>query len=693
MCSIPTIVPSKPHLAEWGLWDSSPQEFGAAPALVKFISVYYTVILALHDLTTELTLISNIMAKPGPMDLCLKTHPRAFPDPTFELTCNPVEGKHGPKPNLEPPLGLLNCPKPNLDSTELTLVECIHSPLLTRVDTSKGVVTPPKNNEALDFTSRDWARSSPESGGSPDSTASSLTRTAWKPGHLPHHDHSDLWLNEPKDVLKECPRSVKYTRPTYCDLTMYTSQGTPQDSHQSSGPATSVVDERARSMTNEPLTAEAFMDQECGQILQDTAAEIAKHYFISDPDPYKFDPGGVLAVHMEAGVPSEDKVLQLAALGLHWLCTGLKIIAQLQSVDESELVAYTTNSKAQGYATGVVNNPPRVISLLAHPGKEEHEIRTLWSIVLLVINPSSGPYNGTAKCLHWDGHTLIYCTSGPQTHRYDPWEPKKPLLPFNVTGLVGVYMTTKILLANGSEATDPQCDMTKLIKTPMARRVGIGSISRNSSPETYLERAPKLEPVVQDHTDAHKNGFRWKPGLGPSIELLAQSIPESSCHQTEGPRSSETTGLPYNATSPDETKECRYDMLRDLVEFLLLPRYTRKTLSQQDLELGTTVEDAEGEDPEPGMSRMVRCESGSHRNDAVLPPPQGDTIQRKGLPPSSLTSTRGSYSKLTERWLDSAIFHRRFLDAYLVTAMEYHISRRVQGPFDTFMSGFSQLIA
>ncbi|KAF9504772.1 hypothetical protein BS47DRAFT_1401047 [Hydnum rufescens UP504] len=314
------------------------------------------------------------------------------------------------------------------------------------------------------------------------------------------------------------------------------------------------------------------------------------------------------------------------------------------------------------------------------PGKEEHEIRTLWSIVLLVVNPSSGPYNGTAKCLHWDGHTLVYCTSGPQTHQYNPWEPEKPLvslvkgfrtsegnglrkllntvtsicttvpchanahiglrlsavveLPYNMTGSVGVYMTAELLLANGSEAMDPQCDVTQPIKTPMTRRVGIGTISGNSSPEPYLGRAPKLEPVAQDHTDAHENGFRWKPGLGPS------------------PRSSETTGLPYNATSPDETKECCYNMLRDLAKFLLPP-----------------VEDTEGEDPEPGMSRMVRFESGSHQNDAVLPPPQGDMIQRKGLLPSSLTSTQGNYSKLTERWLDSAIFHRRFLDAYLVTAM------------------------
>ncbi|KAF9516609.1 hypothetical protein BS47DRAFT_1360252 [Hydnum rufescens UP504] len=331
-------------------YQASPQEFGAAPALARFISVY------------NFTLISNIMAKPGPMDLRLETHPRTFLDPTFKLTHNPVEGKHGPKPNPEPPPGLLNHPKPNSDSTELTLVE-------------------------------NWARSSPGSGSSPDSTASSLTRMAWKPGHLPRRDHSDLWLNEPENILKECPR-----------------------------PATSIMDERARSTTNKIPSAEASMDQEgpsavadirlintslyhlayildiesssftdtvvrvshmgqptvfkpdmefsltllqCGQILQDTAAKIAKHYFVSDPDPYKFDLGGVLAVHMEAGVPLEDKVLQLAALGLCRLRTGLKIIAQLQSVDESESVAYTTNSKAQGYMTGVVNNPPRVISPLA----------------------------------------------------------------------------------------------------------------------------------------------------------------------------------------------------------------------------------------------------------------------------------------------------------------------------------------
>ncbi|KAF9511611.1 hypothetical protein BS47DRAFT_1363741 [Hydnum rufescens UP504] len=311
------------------------------------------------------------MANPRPMDLHLKTHPRAFPDPTFELTRNPVEGT-GPDPVQD--------------------LAVVQTPLLPASQEQPG-----------------------------------------NPATCHADDRSDLWLNEPEDVLKKHPRSVKYTRPTYHDLAMYTSRGTPQDSCRSSGPATSVMDERARSTTNKPLTAEASMDQEilhqqnltaeqgpsavadiclinmslyhlvyildiesssftdtiiqvshmgqptvfkpdtefslmllqCGQILQDTAAEITKHYFVSDPDPYKFNPGGVLAVHMEVGVPSEDKVLQLAALGLCWLCTGLKIIAQLQSVDESELVAYTTNSKAQGYATGVVNDPPRVISPLA----------------------------------------------------------------------------------------------------------------------------------------------------------------------------------------------------------------------------------------------------------------------------------------------------------------------------------------
>ncbi|KAF9508815.1 hypothetical protein BS47DRAFT_1397429 [Hydnum rufescens UP504] len=90
-----------------------------------------------------------------------------------------------------------------------------------------------------------------------------------------------------------------------------------------------------------------------------------RHYFLSISDPYKFDPGDILAIHLEAGVASEDKVSQLAALGLRQLRTGLKIITQIQSVEENESVAYTTNSRAQGYVAEIVEDLPRVVSPLA----------------------------------------------------------------------------------------------------------------------------------------------------------------------------------------------------------------------------------------------------------------------------------------------------------------------------------------
>jgi hypothetical protein len=41
-----------------------------------------------------------------------------------------------------------------------------------------------------------------------------------------------------------------------------------------------------------------------------------KFYLITDPDPYKYDPGRILAMHLEAGVSSEAKVTQLIALAL-----------------------------------------------------------------------------------------------------------------------------------------------------------------------------------------------------------------------------------------------------------------------------------------------------------------------------------------------------------------------------------------
>jgi hypothetical protein len=55
---------------------------------------------------------------------------------------------------------------------------------------------------------------------------------------------------------------------------------------------------------------------QCGQILEDIAAKIMKLYFLTDSDPYKFDPGGVLADNIRAGVSSEAIITQLVALAL-----------------------------------------------------------------------------------------------------------------------------------------------------------------------------------------------------------------------------------------------------------------------------------------------------------------------------------------------------------------------------------------
>ncbi|KAF9504381.1 hypothetical protein BS47DRAFT_1368840 [Hydnum rufescens UP504] len=221
------------------------------------------------------------------------------------------------------------------------------------------------------------------------------------------------------------------------------------------------------------------------------------------------------------------------------------------------------------------------------PGKEEHKMWSLWSIVLLVVNPSSGPYNDTAKCLHWHGHTPVYCPFGPRIHRYDPWEPGKPLASlvkefwmFEGNGLCQllntvtskeVTCTTVLrrteahigLQSNAvmeppynmtSKAAETQSDVTKPARTPITHRRGIDTIFGNGSPETYLECVPKLKPVVQNHTIAHENGSRRTPGLGSNVELLARNTPES-CHWIEGPQLNETTGLPYNATSLDRLEQ------------------------------------------------------------------------------------------------------------------------------------------
>ncbi|KAF9517093.1 hypothetical protein BS47DRAFT_1359856 [Hydnum rufescens UP504] len=408
-----------------------------------------------------LRLINYVMVYPKDMVPRLSPTLEPFVDPTCGTTCILTSDSHDCKPSPEPPPGLPHHLKLNLDTTELTLVECVrtriwdltlispilnrayealsnktHNPLLNRVDTSTGVVTSPKTIETKGIASLNWTRPSLRSGQSPDSTASSLMGMVWKPGHHTQCDYSDTQTSEARWVLKEHPLSTNYTDPLCVDYYMHTSQNTLQDPCQDSGSVMPVSNKRARSTTNKSLTNENSVDQEllhrrtllalvadsiqreqgpsaaanvclintslyhlaynldvesssftstvirvsctghptvfkpdtefcltllqCGQILQDTAVEMAKHYFLLDPDPYKFNPGGMLAVHMSAGASSEDKVLQLAALALRQLCTGLKIIAQLQSVDENESVAYTTNSKAQGYMTGIVNDPPQL---------------------------------------------------------------------------------------------------------------------------------------------------------------------------------------------------------------------------------------------------------------------------------------------------------------------------------------------
>ncbi|KAF9504841.1 hypothetical protein BS47DRAFT_1368499 [Hydnum rufescens UP504] len=278
------------------------------------------------------------MANPKKVELQLSPTLLSPSTTTHETVQPQIESSNRLKPSPEPPPGLLHHMKLNPDTTELTLVV----PLLNRVDTSRGVATPPKNINAEGLASPVWTRLGPGSSHSPDSTASSLTGTAWKPGHPTQCDYEDSQSNEPRQVLKGPPLSSNSTGFLCHDYYMPTSWGTPQDSHRDNGLVLSMSNERTRSVTNKSLTNEDSTDQgllchrallvlvvesiqceqgpstaaDCSQILQDTAAEVAKHYFLSDPDPYKFDPRGVLAVHMGMGVSSEDKVLQLAALAL-----------------------------------------------------------------------------------------------------------------------------------------------------------------------------------------------------------------------------------------------------------------------------------------------------------------------------------------------------------------------------------------
>jgi hypothetical protein len=363
--------------------------------------------------------------------------------------------------------------------TELTLVECVRTciwdsmlitpildrayetlsckiphPLSNRVDTSTGVDTPPKFFEALDSGSMDKIRSSPELIASPDSTDSSLMKSAWKPGHSSYCDHSAQWPKEAEVLLKRTSPIAKSPLLSLHARFMPTPRNTTQDLRHKDGSIMPVNVNRLRSTGNgltsnkdprmtphETPANKSMVDPkilhrrtllvtvaesicceqgpsaaadvhlinthlyhlayvldvkspsftstvvrisqagqptvykpnwefsltllQCGQILQDVATEILKFYLITDLDPYKYDPGRILAVHLDAGVSSGAKAAQLAALALQRLHTGLKIIAQLQSVNKNESVAYTTNSMAQNNVIDAIKGPPRGTSPLA----------------------------------------------------------------------------------------------------------------------------------------------------------------------------------------------------------------------------------------------------------------------------------------------------------------------------------------
>ncbi|KAF9503751.1 hypothetical protein BS47DRAFT_1369300 [Hydnum rufescens UP504] len=413
-------VTKEEHPLDFGSFAHELVNDSLIPKFIEFLSK------AFHSFTVDDVCASHSLATERPEIPTLEP----FVDPTRGMTHILTGDSHDRKPSPEPPPGLSRHLKLNSDTTELTLVECVRTrirdstlispildrayealsnktcnPLLNRVDTSTGVVTPPKTIETKGIASPNWTRPSLRSGQSPDSTASSLMGTVWKPGHHTQRDYSDTQTSEAggsvMPVSNERARSTtneSLTNENSVDqelLHRRTLLASVADSiRREQGPSAAAdvrlintslyhlaynLDVESPSFTStvirvsctghptvfKPDTEFCLTLLQCGQILQDTAVEMAKHYFLSDPDPYKFDPGGMLAVHVSAGVSSEDKVLQLAALALCRLHTGLKIIAQLQSVDENESVAYTTNSKAQGYVTGIVNDPPQVTSPLA----------------------------------------------------------------------------------------------------------------------------------------------------------------------------------------------------------------------------------------------------------------------------------------------------------------------------------------
>ncbi|KAF9514656.1 hypothetical protein BS47DRAFT_1361526 [Hydnum rufescens UP504] len=196
-------------------WKASPLEFGAALVIARFVYIYCTETVH-YGLCTEWHITTQTDTVPR-----LSPILEPFVDPTRGTTRILTGDSHDRKPGPEPPPGLSRHLKLNSDTTELTLVECVrtriqdltlispildrayealsnktHNPLLNRVDTSTGVVTPPKTIETKGITSPNWTRPSLRSGQSPDSTASSLTGMVWKPGHHMQRDYSDTQTSE-----------------------------------------------------------------------------------------------------------------------------------------------------------------------------------------------------------------------------------------------------------------------------------------------------------------------------------------------------------------------------------------------------------------------------------------------------------------------------------------------------------------
>ncbi|KAF9515289.1 hypothetical protein BS47DRAFT_1391815 [Hydnum rufescens UP504] len=236
------------------------------------------------------------------------------------------------KPNLEPPPQVTCRNNLSSDTTELTLVECVRtqplgsvlvssgldqalrgfivtksSPLSHRVDTSRGVDTPPKKNYP-DFSS--------------GSIASSLTSTAWKPGHLTWQAASSLWPGKIETLLKESPFDLQTFLLT--SRICYALMSTPSEGTQS--------------LNNEACTNVEPVDQETLH---------RRTLLVSIAD----------SIWREQGVNA-----------------AADVVAQIQSIDKNESVAYTTNSNAQGYVTRVLEDTPRTVSPLAAYSGHENEL-------------------------------------------------------------------------------------------------------------------------------------------------------------------------------------------------------------------------------------------------------------------------------------------------------------------------------